>query len=98
MMRVIELVTTHGSIWRIPAKIVCHDRAMYYRNRSDDYDVYQSEFDFCVENDDEIIDWAKNNMNWYDVKKDARLVWAAEENMDHEWIEGDMEVIEQPSS
>jgi hypothetical protein len=48
--------------------------------------------------DDEIIDWARNNMNWSDVSKDARIISTTEEDMDYEWGAGDMEIIEQPSS
>lgn len=97
-MKVIELVTTHGSLWRIPALVVCTNRATYYKNRSDDYDVYRAEFEYCMDDDDEIIDWARNNMDWSDVRDVARLIETAEEDMSREWGAGDMEIIEQPSS
>lgn len=95
-MKLIELTTTAKAVWTIPAHIVCGNRASYYSKEGPG--VKEEEFTFCMENDDEIIDWAKNNMNWEDVSHEARLVEDVEEDMNREWGAGDMEVIEQPSS
>lgn len=81
--KVLELKALDGSTWHIPVDIVIASYRAYYTDDTDGPD------------DEQIADWAQNNMNWTDVRARARQVSDADEaNMEDSWANGDMEVIE----
>jgi hypothetical protein len=85
-MRVIELEALDGSKWYIPAAIVQASWAAHYGETF----AENEELD-----EDELLDWAKNDMNWSDVREHARQVKEADPcDMQESWTEGDMAVIE----
>ncbi|WP_109479170.1 hypothetical protein [Paraburkholderia sp. C35] len=82
--KVIALTALDGSKWHIPAKVVEDSYNGYYKGRR-------------VADDDDLADWAQNNMNWSDVKAHALQVQGADENnMEDSWANGEMEVIDAP--
>lgn len=90
-----------GSKYDVPAKLIAEDRAKYYAKldseRGDaDYDeAYRNEFDFTMENDFELKDWAANNMNWDDVKDHAvKVEEVVEVDFQEGWVNGPKDIVE----
>ena len=54
-----------GRVFDLDAHIVAHDRAVYYAAQDPDT-TFQQEYDFTLRDDAELIDWAQNNMDWYE--------------------------------
>lgn len=91
------------SEWLIPAKFIAEHMAAYYAERDTgktsgkEYErVFREEFVYTINNDDEIIDWAANNMNWDDVSHVAEPIPKEPVDPDYsdEWGISEMEVIE----
>ncbi|KVN83458.1 hypothetical protein [Burkholderia ubonensis] len=81
--KVLKLAALDGSKWHIPVDVVVASYRAYYTQETG------------YPGDDEVADWAQNNMNWADVKAQARQVSVADPaNMEDSWANGDMEVIE----
>lgn len=82
-MKVLVLTALDGSKWNVPVAVV--EKSFYAHYGEDE----------GYPGDDEITDWAQNNMNWADVKSHATKVKGADPlNMDDSWANGDMEVID----
>jgi hypothetical protein len=92
-MKVICVTMPDGSHWAVPAKIVAHQRATYYAQKGDSY---HEEYGYTMSQDDELLDWAANNMNWDDVRGDAWPLPARDKPVDYQegWANGDKQVIE----
>jgi len=77
MTKYIRIEMADGK-WDIPAAIIINNRAEYYSNQENNYAdknrVYGEEVDFLENNDNEIIDWLENNMDWNEVKASANKV------------------------
>lgn len=79
----------------IPVMVIAENRAWYYRLRNEFNDFYESmvkdTLPLFESDEDEIIDWAKSNMNFADVKDKAHIL-KKKEDFDYEdvWVNGDM--------
>lgn len=81
--KVLELKALDGSKWHIPASMI---EASYRAHYTQDTDPLT---------DDDLTDWAQNNMNWADVKAQARQVSDADpSNMEDSWCNGELDVVE----
>ncbi len=92
-MKALMVDMPDGSRWAVPADVIARNRDKSYGG---DDDLYLE----TLENDDELEDWAVNNMDWADVKALAFMV-RPPEPVDYEdgWINGDKEVAEvEPST
>ena len=82
-----------GTRYDVPAKVIAEDRAKYYAENDPDT-TYNEEYEYTMQDDYELKDWAANNMNWKDVKNVAKKV---EEEIDVDfqegWVNGDKEVV-----
>jgi hypothetical protein len=77
----IRFSPSDGSVWSVPAEVVADNRARHYalRDSQDETydprllyeDVYTQEYAYTLSDDDELLDWAANNMNWEDVRAHA---------------------------
>lgn len=82
-----------GSKWDIPAIIIAKSRARYYESK--EKGCYKEEYDYTMNNDTELQDWAENNMNWEDIEPIAEKI----KNQDKEfyfqegWINGEKEIV-----
>jgi hypothetical protein len=102
MVKYLRVRMEDNSLWDIPASIIAEDRATYYAKhdiREPDniltYDeIFKAEFGYTLEDGDEIIDWAVNNMNWSDVEKYAVKVRTVDVDYQEGWMNGEKEVIE----
>ena len=87
--------------WKIPASVIAESRAKYYAEvdsaRGDgDYDeVYKEEYDYTLSNISEIEDWAKNSMNWEDVKDHAVLYRSDDSDYEQEWCNSSFDFIDE---
>lgn len=108
-MKYLKIVFSNGESYDIPATVVAHERATYYANHDEGKEmdekgdnpawtkVYNDERKFTLEDDYELIDWAKNNMNWEDVEEYAVIAPLDPDkgiNKHKEWTENDIEVVE----
>ena len=86
------------SVWEVPCHVIAENRAAYFQ---DDYgdDLMTSLledtaplFESCTY---EIMDWARNNMDWDDVKDVATMVSPPaprDTNYQEGWVNGCIEV------
>lgn len=90
------------SQWDVPADIIAGSRAEYYAKKDageKDVPAYlkvlRKEYDYTMDSDDELLDWAANNMDWKDVKTFAELVPNKDKKVDYQegWVNGDKEII-----
>jgi hypothetical protein len=90
-----QLIVTFSdqSQWEIPAKHIAHERAKYYAGPRDT-ETYNQEYDLAMKDQSEILDWAKNNINWSDVRRFARQIKFAQlAPYEDEWCNAEMKVI-----
>lgn len=84
--------------YAIPVEIIARNRAASYAKTDYDNDVTKSlredTLPLFESNDDEIIDWAQNNMNWSDVKDHAYIVLRKtnDDAFQDAWVNGDHEI------
>ena len=61
-----------GEVWSIDATEIANNKANYYADKEktckERNDVYSVEYLNTIKNEDELIDWMFNNMNWNDIK------------------------------
>lgn len=87
-----------GLTYAVPVELVARNRAEYYACKEYNGDVAKSliEDTLPLFSDDsyEILDWAKNNMNWDDVEKDAIVVKrkTSKDEFQECWINGEHEI------
>lgn len=102
MVKYLRVTMPDGSKWDVPAQMIAHDRAKSYadtdagRPDGEEFDrLYTEELAFTLSSDEEIEDWAANNMNWEDVAPLA-VMTAPSVDVDYQegWVNGDKEVIE----
>lgn len=95
---VLQVEMDDGSLWNVPATQIADSRANYYSDTADesdyDVDVYVSEFVFTLKNEEALIDWAENNMDWSDVAPFAYQV-KPPRNVDYQdgWTNGMKDLI-----
>ena len=91
------------SQWKIPAQFIAEQRAEYYalrdceKNKSLNYQtVFEDEIEYALTDEDEILDWASNNMNWSDVKDIAVELPSKKKELvfEDEWTNADKEIVE----
>jgi hypothetical protein len=93
-----------NSIWQVPAVAVATDRARYYAEKDSGqkegpaFDGYfELEMHEALTDTYELIDWAKNNMDWSDVQAIASQVQLPARTVDYQegWVNGPMEVVDE---
>jgi hypothetical protein len=101
----LRVTMTDQTQWDIPAEYIAKLRATYYAKNAAvkegaDYTtyiaVYDEEFAHTMDSDDELIDWASNNMNWSDVCIYAqRVITIPPKQPDYQdgWVNGDKEIV-----
>lgn len=98
MKRIYTITTENGDVWGVPAEVIADNYAKYYENRGEAYqENYDTMLNWFDTNDFEFADWAKNNMDWDDVKDKAFLVCKREleEDLQETWVNGEYKYIKQ---
>jgi len=98
-MKVLRVTMPDGSKWDVPADAVARNRAKHYADTKTHGASWQARFDdeyaYTMDEDDELVDWAKNNMNWSDVEVVAvRSAVPADVDFEEGWANGEMKVVE----
>ncbi|WP_458406671.1 hypothetical protein [Anaerotignum sp.] len=89
---------TNGDIYGIPAQVIAENYAKYFKGKNEK--IYQEQYDCMMEMFDRkeyaFEDWARNEMNWDDVKDKAVLLRRCEVKVDFQecWINGDHGFLE----
>ena len=97
-MKVLRITMQDGSEWEVPAEIIAKHRAAYYAEKEGP-EVLEKEFQHAMKCDDELLDWAPNNMDWKDVAAHARQVLPPnppEIDFQEAWLNGPKEICEVP--
>lgn len=94
-MKVIRIEMPDGSRWQVPARLVGENRIAYYASLNrpvEDAD----EADYLTNDESEIRDWGRNNMNWEDVSTYAiRLPTESKEpDFQEGWVNGKWEIVD----
>ena len=98
MKRTYEIITGNGEVWGVPAEVIADNYAKYYESRGEDYkENYDAMIEWFDTGDFEFADWAKNNMDWDDVKQQAFLVRRGETNNDFQesWVNGEYRYVKE---
>lgn len=102
MEKYILVTFFNGDRYEIPAKVVAENRAHYCAKFEDDdtegegkYNlIYDEEYEYAINNNFELKDWAECCMNWKDLEPYAKLVKREEIDLDLEWTSATKEVVE----
>lgn len=87
-----------GSEWEVPAEVIAKNRAAYY-GETEGPEVAEMEFKRTMKSDDELLDWAPNNMDWSDVAAHAKQVLPPnppEVDFQEAWLNGPKEIRDIP--
>lgn len=96
MKRIYAITTDNGDVYGIPAEVIADNYAKYYEGYGESY---QENYDVMINAFDTknyvFADWAKNNMEWDDVKNKAFLVRKGEhyDDFQENWVNGQYEYI-----
>lgn len=91
MKRYYAITMENGDVYGVPAEIIARHYAGYYQEYGESFeDNYDAMMHWFDTNDYEFADWAKNNMDWDDVKDHAVLLEKSEKEIDFQegWING----------
>lgn len=95
MSKMLRIAMEDGSVWEADAEPIARDRANYYTVK-DGFEVgsdeWQREYDYTLNDEDELIDWAKNNMEWGDLK--AVMVREPQPAYSQGWLDANIELFE----
>ena len=82
--------------YAVPVMAIAHNRAKYYAKEYDDNAARSLQEDtapFFEDDHDEIADWARNNMDWEDVKLEAKQIQPpAQTDFQEGWVNGEWEI------
>jgi len=92
MSKQLVVVFSNGEKWAIPAEFIARNRAVYLAVEIDglipettEYNTeVKEEIEYTLSDDYEIVDWARGNMNWSDLKGAARKIATVEKKLDYE--------------
>ena len=90
-IRIYAVTMSNGDVYGVPAEVIADHYARYYESQGESYqDNYDTMIGWFDAADFEFEDWAKNNMNWDDVKDKAFLMGKAEQKIDFQdgWVNG----------
>lgn len=64
--------------YKVPLEVIAKFRADYYAIEVDGYEPdsreYKEEYEYSLDNNEELVDYAFNNLNWGDVAPFAQFV------------------------
>lgn len=97
--RTFVVTMPNGERWGVPAEIIAINKADYYA-KIDPNTTWQVEYDVMLywfdRKNYEFVDWAKDNMDWDDVKDYAFLLpspGTKDVNWQEGWVNGDYEFV-----
>lgn len=94
MKKIYAITMSNGDVYGVPASVIADNYAKHYQSHGEDYqENYDAMMDWFDKEDYEFADWAKNNMDWDDVKQHAILLEHRQDPFDFQecWINGEYE-------
>lgn len=106
-MKTFRITFSDRTVWEVPAEVIACHRAHYYAQRDaergeGDYESnFADEKRYALSQNYELKDWAANNMDWSDVKDEARRTDFGQSLPDHvayqrQWVNAPVEIITGP--
>ncbi len=102
MKKYLRVEMPDGAMYDIPAEIIAEHRAQFFESSSAEKLTYHSssiqprlllaEKEFALENDEVLIEWASERMEWKDLVNFAKKV-EHEKNYDKDWKTAPKKVI-----
>ena len=94
-MKHVQVFFPNGTTWDIPADVIARHRAEYYDEHDPDAS-FEEEFEYAINDEYELVDWASNNMNWEDVEEHATQVAQLPTFFEYDkyWTNADKEIVE----
>lgn len=92
-MKFLHVVMPDNSIWKVNAKIIAEDRACYYSEI--EKEDYSEIFNETLNNNDILIDWASNEIDWNNVKDKAIKVKDGDVDYEEGWMNGEKSIKEE---
>lgn len=87
-MKYLRVTMPDGSRWDVPAETIARNKANHYADEPD-------EFENTMKDEDDLMDWAANNMNWSDVAGCAiKVLASAPVDFQEGWMNGEKEIVE----
>ena len=105
-MKYLQIIMPNGERWAVPISIIAANRATYYADKDakregltkEERDkLYEEEYNYTIEDELEIYDWAPNNMDWVDVKDHAVELGVekmSERGYQEGWVNGEKTIID----
>lgn len=86
-----------GLTYAVPVEVIARDRAEHYKNEFNDdlgESLREDTIPLFLDDDYEITDWARNNMNWSDVKDKAITLKKKIDSDAYQevWVNGEMKI------
>ncbi|HFU4527676.1 TPA: hypothetical protein ACJCWB_000478 [Yersinia enterocolitica] len=78
-MQHLEITMPDGSKWAVPVHVI---------------QTHAANNDLEISHEEDIEDWAENNMNWSDVEEFAVMTTPPEEDYQEGWVNGEKKFIE----
>lgn len=95
-IRIYAVTMNNGDVYGVPAEVIADHYARYYESLGESYRTnYDTMIGWFDAEEFEFKDWAKNNMDWDDVKDKAFLLRKAEQKIDFQdgWVNGRCEFV-----
>lgn len=89
--RQFEVTMPDGSTWAIPVLVIAQSRARYYADREHGGDLgaaLTATLTDFAHDEDEVEEWATNNMNWCDVASCAVRIKPPTGDYQEGWVNG----------
>jgi hypothetical protein len=103
MTKFIRITMINGEKWEVPAEFVIKDRAKHLAENDSKGDleiynkVYEEEYKNAFNDNDLIVEWARNNTDWKDVENLAFKVSPppplTRKDKETAWGSGEMTVV-----
>lgn len=100
MGKYLRVTMPDESQWDVPARIIADDRARHYteisQSSGDLGAVFYHELGVAMRDDETLIDWAANNMDWSQVATAATLAVPRPDTCDFQagWVNGKKVIIQ----
>lgn len=99
--KVLRVEMPDGSEWDVPAEIIADNRASYYASLgglkppTEAWDkVYKEDFEDTLQDDDLLLEWAANQMDWLEVEEHAiKVSEPTGADYQESWVNGRNRII-----
>ncbi len=93
--KVLRVEMDDASVWAVDPEPIARDRANYYTQK-DGFEIgsdeWKSEYNYSLNDVDELVDWAKNNMEWAELK--AVMVREPQPDYSEGWLDAHVSLVD----